>query len=77
MLDYIVDFYCHELMLVIEVDGRSHDHEQAVKYDQHRQQRLEACDVHFLRFDDLDVKQGIHGVLDEILRWIERFEGSN
>lgn len=29
LLDYIVDFYCHELMLVIEIDGNSHD----FKYD--------------------------------------------
>lgn len=71
MLDYIVDFYCHELQLVIEIDGNSHDHEVAITKDQFRQQRLEAHRVHFLRFDDLDVKKRMFWVLDEIVGWIE------
>ncbi len=42
MLNYIVDFYCHELMLAIEVDGDSHSAVEAKAYDLKRQQRLEA-----------------------------------
>jgi epoxyqueuosine reductase len=71
LLDYIVDFYCHELMLAIEVDGISHTHEKAVLYDSHRQQRLEEEGVYFLRFDDLDVKKSMHFVLQSIEDWIE------
>jgi very-short-patch-repair endonuclease len=41
MLDYIVDFYCNELMLAIEIDGSSHESNKAQQYDQHRQKRLE------------------------------------
>ena len=52
MLDYIVDFYCHELMLVIEIDVDSNDHPDAVKYDGERQMKLEGWGVKFLRFDD-------------------------
>ena len=54
MLDYIVDFYCHEIQLAIEVDGNSHDY----KYfeDKERQNRLEDYGVVFLRFKDLEVK---------------------
>ena len=37
--NFIVDFYCHELMLAIEIDGNSHDDKQ--DYDQNRQQILE------------------------------------
>lgn len=32
--NYIVDFFCHELMLAIEVDGSSHDSENQFKLDQ-------------------------------------------
>lgn len=71
MLDYIVDFYCHELMLVIEIDGDSHNHEDAVKKDQIRQNRIESHGVHFLRFDDLDVKKNMPHVLNSICYWIE------
>lgn len=71
MLDYIVDFYCHELMLAIEIDGESHDSELAIAKDRKRQKRLEEEGVKFLRFDDLDVKQSINYVLEDIISWIE------
>ncbi|WP_162056207.1 endonuclease domain-containing protein [Pontibacter pamirensis] len=69
MLDYIVDFYCHELRLAIEVDGDSHDHK--ISYDIMRQKELEAYDVRFLRFDDIDVKKKIMYVLTEITLYIQ------
>ncbi len=69
---YIVDFYCHELMLVIEVDGSSHDNEDAYKIDQERQRRLEKFGVKFLRVDDLDVKHSIENVIKSIEDYIEQ-----
>jgi len=74
MLDYIVDFYCHELMLAIEVDGDSHAHADAVKYDARRQARLEAKGVRFLRIDDLDVKREMPYVLNEILNTVNKLK---
>ena len=70
MLNYIVDFYCHELMLAIEVDGSSHWSAEAQRRDSTRQQRLESLGVRFLRFDDLRVKRDIDKVLEEIKNWI-------
>ena len=52
---FIVDFYCKDLMLAIEVDGDSHDHEDSAGYDVKRQKRLEELGIRFLRFDDIDV----------------------
>ena len=69
MLNYIVDFYCHELKLAIEIDGDSHEYK--VGYDKMRQKELEAYGIHFLRFDDLDVKKNIRYVLDEIMHHIQ------
>ena len=63
---YIVDFYCHELMLAIEIDGPIHDHEEVIKYDLRRQKRLESLGVQFLRFDDFDIKTDIPAVLKSI-----------
>ncbi len=51
---YIVDFFCYELMLAIEIDGESHI--KKIEEDQIRQQRLESLGIHFLRFSDHDVK---------------------
>ena len=70
MLDYIVDFYCHELMLAIEIDGDSHSTDEAKKYDLARQGRLETHGVKFLRFDDDDVRGDINKVVGEIRQWI-------
>ena len=60
MLDYIVDFYCHELMLAIEIDGDSHLYKY--NYDNKRQGDLEKEGVVFLRFTDIDVKRNMFSV---------------
>ena len=61
MLDYIVDFYCHEIGLAIEIDGSSHDHK--FFYDARRQGRLEQEGVQFIRFTDEEVKKELYSVL--------------
>ena len=61
MLDYIVDFYCHEIGLAIEIDGSSHDHK--FLYDARRQGRLEKEGVQFIRFTDEEVKKELFSVL--------------
>lgn len=74
MDQYILDFYCHELRLVVEVDGSSHDNEEALRIDQERQMRLEKFGVKFLRFDDIDVKHSIENVLKSIEDYIKQLE---
>ena len=69
---YIVDFYCHELMLAIEIDGSSHFYKE--ESDQRRQKRLEKLGVHFLRFTEMDVRKDIESVLRAIEAWIGNFE---
>ena len=61
MLNYIVDFYCHEIGLAIEIDGYSHEHRFI--YDTKRQSALEAYDVTFLRFSNEEVKKNMFSVL--------------
>lgn len=68
--NYIVDFYCKDLQLAIEIDGESHDHEEASVNDQIRQSKLESLGVYFLRFDDLEVKKEMKYVLNHIYQWI-------
>ena len=67
--DYIVDFYCSKLRLVIEIDGDSH-RERFAK-DLRRQQELETMGLRFLRFHDLDVKKDMDNVLRCVQNWIE------
>ncbi|WP_299757693.1 endonuclease domain-containing protein [uncultured Pontibacter sp.] len=65
---FIVDFYCKELMLAIEVDGDSHDYN--FEPDVIRQQELETLGIRFLRFDDAEVKRDLLNVLRAIEAWV-------
>lgn len=69
LLDYIVDFYCHELLLAIEIDGNSHLHKY--DYDNQRQSRLEQYGISFIRFDDGDVKNNLLHVLVSIQQKVD------
>ncbi|WP_424961855.1 endonuclease domain-containing protein [Ekhidna sp.] len=77
ILNYIVDFFCSKLQLVIEIDGDSHNHEDAYKADQIRQKEIEKLGIRFLRFDDLDVKHNMSNVLRTIESFILDFEEKN
>jgi very-short-patch-repair endonuclease len=68
---FIVDFYCHELLLAVEVDGASHDSEDAKAKDLDRQARIENRGVSFLRFQDDEVINQLDGVVEKIKEWIE------
>ncbi|MDR4505138.1 MAG: type I restriction endonuclease [Candidatus Scalindua sp.] len=72
--EYIVDFYCKDLMLAIEIDGESHTCEEVYENDVIRQKRLESLGVRFLRFHDLDVKKNLNGVLRVIEHWIKKHQ---
>ena len=50
---YIVDFYCKDLQLAIEVDGSIHFEEKHQEKDMIRQQKLETLGVTVIRFSDL------------------------
>ena len=66
---YIVDFYCKDLQLAIEVDGSIH-----FEKDQKRQTRLESLGITVIRFSDTDVKNNLGVVLEEIKIIIEKLE---
>ena len=59
--NYIVDFYCPRLHLVIEIDGSSHANRQ--DYDRARDWYLRSLGLHVLRVYDADVKENVNDVL--------------
>jgi very-short-patch-repair endonuclease len=69
--NFIVDFYGHELSLVIEVDGPTHDLPETQKDDMIRQATLEARGVRFLRFNDEDILGNSEKVSKVIETWIK------
>lgn len=70
--NYIVDFYCSKLKLIIEIDGEIHNYK--FEEDRLRQRKLESLGLSFLRFTDLEVKKNMYNVLRTIEGWIEAFE---
>ncbi len=73
--NYIVDFYCSELKLVIEIDGDSHS-EETYEKDMKRQEWLESIGLTVIRFCDLDVKKDMNNVIMSIEGWICSYEES-
>jgi very-short-patch-repair endonuclease len=59
--EFIVDFFCHELQLAIEIDGNTHDYN--FENDKSRQKILESLGIKFIRFNDNDVKRNLNDVL--------------
>jgi very-short-patch-repair endonuclease len=75
--NYIVDFYCKDLQLALEVDGVTHEDENVVLKDKIRQEELEKMGVRFLRFNALLVINKIEAVTKEIDKWILAYEERN
>jgi very-short-patch-repair endonuclease len=67
--EYIVDFFCPDLMLAIEIDGVSHIGNE--EYDSERQSELEKLGVKFLRFKDEDVFYNCDFVVKQIEKWVD------
>jgi very-short-patch-repair endonuclease len=63
---YVLDFYCPELRLCVELDGSSHDYKY--EYDEQRTEFLQKQGIRVLRFRNEHVWQGIDSVVDEIVR---------
>lgn len=68
--NYIVDFYCHELMLALEIESNPSEPDNTSAHDQKRQKKLESLGVRFLRFTDKEVETDIDNVLGKISAWI-------
>lgn len=75
--NYIVDFYCKDVQLAIEIDGITHEEEKAKWKDAIRQKELEEMGIHFLRFDALLVVNKVEAVVREIGKWLEEYERGN
>ncbi len=74
VLFYVVDFYCHQLKLVIEIDGGIHDQEEVKKKDAEREQNLKALGLTIIRFRNEEVFQNAASVLEKIDQTIRVLE---
>jgi very-short-patch-repair endonuclease len=63
---FIVDFYCHEYKLVIEVDGDVHNNEELSEYDLGRTAELNKYGIRVIRFPNDQIIYNINSVIIKI-----------
>lgn len=67
---YILDFFCHELELGIEVDGFTHENAEAKRKDRIKEKGINGFGITVLRFTDEQVLNDMDYVLETIRAWI-------
>ena len=76
LLDYILDFYCKEKQLAVEIDGSIHRVDEIHERDAQRASRLIKHGIHILRFSNYQVMHHKETVLNEILRVLHDINNS-
>ena len=71
MLQYIADFLCKELKLIIEVDGITHLNVETSKKDKRKACALESAGFTIIRFTDEDVLKNMSGVIQRIEKVVD------
>ena len=68
---FIIDFYCAEAKLLIEVDGASHFETSQIEYDQARTESLKNLGYKLIRFTNDDVRYSLNAVVSRIIEEVE------
>jgi len=69
---YIVDFYCHEYKLVIELDGEIH--KSQIEYDKERTGNMEMYGLKVIRFNNSEVEKNLKGIVIKITKIILKMQ---
>ena len=72
--NFIADFYCYKLRLIIETDGFTHQFEEVYQKDVLKEIKLKELGFTVLRFEDDEVMKEIDNVLRSIENYIDQFE---
>ncbi|GAB6186477.1 DUF559 domain-containing protein [Thermopirellula anaerolimosa] len=73
---YVLDFYCHEHKVAVEIDGGQHFTEEGMRRDARREAFLKSQGIHVLRYTNLEVLENLEGVLEDIARKLGVMTGS-
>jgi very-short-patch-repair endonuclease len=67
---YIVDFYCHEKLLVIELDGGIHENPDVKERDEGREYDLNSLGLTIIRFKNEEIESNLDTILNEIKEYL-------
>ena len=70
--NYILDFFCHEAKLAVELDGSQHCEASTMRYDAQRTAHLRNLGITVVRFSNIDVTKNFDGVCQQILLLLEQ-----
>ena len=71
---FIVDFYCHEYKLAIEIDGEIHLKNEVIEYDDGRSHDIEKYGIKILRYTNNEVFTDPKKIINEILKTMKVLE---
>lgn len=74
---FIADFYCHEVLLVIELDGGIHELETIIQNDQRREAIIRELGITVLRFTNDEIFSEVYNVIDKIEKHVVNFLPKN
>ena len=75
--NFILDFFCHELMLGIEVDGYSHQIDEVQQRDEIKALKMKEMGITILRFRDDEIFKDLDQVILNIDGWIENWQNQS
>ena len=68
---YIVDFYCAQFKIVVELDGSQHYEDEGKAKDIERDEYFRCNGIKVLRYSNLDVNRNFEGVCEDILKYLK------
>ena len=71
IFDYVIDFYCHELKLIIEVDGEIHSLIEKTDSDTKRDKILKINGYHLIRLSNFEIETNIDATISKIKTFIK------
>jgi very-short-patch-repair endonuclease len=69
---YIIDFYCPQLRLAIEIDGATHETKEQLENDRLKEEFLKSHNIILKRYLNVDLKENIGAVMDDLYNFIEK-----
>lgn len=72
--NYVIDFYCPQLRLAIEIDGDVHKNKDVIINDKKRQEYLEKYGIHFLRIKNEEFIDNPNKAFEQIEKEIEKLQ---
>ena len=64
--NYVIDFYCPELKLAIEVDGLTHNDLKSAEEDELRQKHIESLGIKIIRFSSTEIFEDLDSIATQV-----------